>query len=60
MADKIYNLRDLKRTTPIGWTNERVAGYFQWGKAVTDGMNGPQVNSKLHGILNEIYREQGL
>ncbi len=23
MADKIYNLRDLQRATPISWTKER-------------------------------------
>ena len=36
MADKIYNLRDLERATPVGWTPERVRQYFEWSKKVTD------------------------
>ncbi|KAJ3300649.1 Guanosine-3',5'-bis(diphosphate) 3'-pyrophosphohydrolase MESH1 [Borealophlyctis nickersoniae] len=53
MADKIYNLRDLKRAVPVGWTNERVAEYFRWGKQVTDGCRG--INMKLEAILDDIY-----
>ncbi|XP_026825495.1 guanosine-3',5'-bis(diphosphate) 3'-pyrophosphohydrolase MESH1 isoform X1 [Ooceraea biroi] len=30
LADKLYNLRDLERSTPIGWTNERVKEYFKY------------------------------
>lgn len=29
LADKLYNLRDLKKDIPIGWTNERVKEYFK-------------------------------
>lgn len=29
LADKLYNLRDLKKGTPIGWTSERVTEYFK-------------------------------
>lgn len=29
LADKIYNLRDLQRATPLGWTSERVKEYFE-------------------------------
>jgi guanosine-3',5'-bis(diphosphate) 3'-pyrophosphohydrolase len=36
MADKIYNLRDLNRATPVGWSPERVKQYFEWSKKVTD------------------------
>jgi guanosine-3',5'-bis(diphosphate) 3'-pyrophosphohydrolase len=53
MADKIYNLRDLQRATPIGWTNERVNEYFSWAKKVTDGLKG--VNPDLENHLEEIY-----
>lgn len=29
LADKLYNLRDLQRTTPVGWTPYRVREYFK-------------------------------
>lgn len=29
LADKLYNLRDLKKSIPIGWTSERVTEYFK-------------------------------
>ncbi|TPX36526.1 hypothetical protein SmJEL517_g01379 [Synchytrium microbalum] len=50
MADKIYNLRDLERCTPEGWSAERVSEYFKWAKKVTDGLyikRGFQVNRLL-------------
>ena len=53
MADKIYNLRDLQRATPTGWTTERVQEYFAWAKKVTDGLKG--VNEDLEKLLEEVY-----
>lgn len=38
MADKIYNLRDLQRVPPIGWTKDRVENYFAWAQKVTNGI----------------------
>ena len=38
LADKLYNLRDLERCTPEGWTEERVQQYFIWAKQVVDGL----------------------
>lgn len=29
LADKLYNLRDLEKSVPIGWTSERVKEYFK-------------------------------
>lgn len=29
LADKLYNLRDLETSVPIGWTRERVKEYFK-------------------------------
>ncbi|KAH6561410.1 hypothetical protein BASA50_009499 [Batrachochytrium salamandrivorans] len=55
MADKIYNLRDLMRVLPTGWTTQRRDEYFVWGKQVTDGCRG--VNSHLESILDEIYEK---
>ena len=28
LADKLYNLRDLERTTPAGWSQQRKQEYF--------------------------------
>ena len=53
LADKIYNLKDLQRSTPNGWTKERVLAYFSWAKQVTNECRG--ISSKLDAILNDIY-----
>lgn len=29
LADKLYNLRDLEKETPVGWSSERVDEYFK-------------------------------
>lgn len=34
LADKLYNLRDLERSKPVGWTQERVETYFLWAAKV--------------------------
>jgi (p)ppGpp synthase/HD superfamily hydrolase len=54
LADKIYNLRDLKRCAPVGWSAERVTQYFIWAKQVTDGCKG--VNPILEALLEELYQ----
>ncbi|KAI8910956.1 guanosine-3',5'-bis 3'-pyrophosphohydrolase MESH1-like protein [Gorgonomyces haynaldii] len=53
LADKIYNLRDLLVSVPVGWEQQRVDEYFAWAKQVTDGLRG--VNPKLDAILDDIY-----
>ena len=45
LADKIGNLRDVATTPPAGWSLERQREYFEWAKAVVDGL--PRVNQKL-------------
>ena len=35
LADKLYNLRDLERTIPRGWTEERKLEYFFWSAKVS-------------------------
>ncbi|KAL7753624.1 hypothetical protein RI367_000555 [Sorochytrium milnesiophthora] len=54
LADKLYNLRDLCRQVPVGWTSQRVQGYFVWAKKVTDGCRG--ANEALERQLDELYR----
>ena len=35
LADKLYNLRDLERAMPQGWSQERKQQYFVWAAKVT-------------------------
>lgn len=54
LADKLYNLRDLERETPVGWTKERVDEYFAWAKMVVDNLRG--ANELLEEKLDQVFR----
>lgn len=56
LADKLYNLRDLQRATPLGWTPERVVEYFEWSHKVVAGLRG--TNHALEAALDEVFRIQ--
>ncbi|XP_061520224.1 guanosine-3',5'-bis(diphosphate) 3'-pyrophosphohydrolase MESH1 isoform X2 [Phycodurus eques] len=58
LADKLYNLRDLNRCTPVGWTAERVQQYFVWASDVVKGLKG--TNSALEEKLEELFRQRGM
>ncbi|XP_034053459.1 guanosine-3',5'-bis(diphosphate) 3'-pyrophosphohydrolase MESH1 [Gymnodraco acuticeps] len=58
LADKLYNLRDLNRCTPSGWTAERVQEYFVWASEVVKGLRG--TNYALEERLEELFRQRGL
>jgi len=58
LADKLYNLRDLERSTPVGWEKSRVDEYFKWAAKVCQGLRG--TNAELEGKLEEIFKRQGL
>ncbi|XP_029162703.1 guanosine-3',5'-bis(diphosphate) 3'-pyrophosphohydrolase MESH1 [Nylanderia fulva] len=53
LADKLYNLRDLEKCVPIGWTSKRVKEYFKWAKAVVDGCR--LTNLALEGELDILF-----
>merc|ERR1719247_3507427 len=53
LADKLYNLRDLERCTPQGWTQERVQQYFVWAQQVVAGCRG--TNQYLESQLDNIF-----
>lgn len=53
LADKICNLRDVADNSPTHWTLERRQQYFEWAKAVVDGLRG--VHPKLEGLFDEAY-----
>ena len=53
LADKLYNLRDLCKSTPRGWTSKRSDEYFKWSKQVVDGLRGtcPELEIELDKIF---------
>ena len=58
LADKLYNLRDLKRTTPIDWSEERVQQYFVWASKVVHGLRG--TNKVLEQKLDELFQARNV
>ncbi|KAF7239573.1 Guanosine-3',5'-bis(diphosphate) 3'-pyrophosphohydrolase MESH1 [Varanus komodoensis] len=49
LADKLYNLRDMNRCAPQGWSAKRVQEYFLWASKVVKGLQGtsPVLEEKL-------------
>lgn len=58
LADKLYNLRDLQKSTPTSWTEERKSEYFVWAKNVVDNLRG--TNKALEDALDVVFKEQGI
>jgi len=58
LADKLYNLRDLKRSTPLGWSESRVQEYFEWAAKVVAGLRG--TNQPLEEKLHAMFTERGI
>ena len=56
LADKICNLRDMAVSPPADWSLERQAEYFDWAKAVVDGL--PRVNPKLLQLFEEAHAKK--
>ncbi len=57
LADKICNVRDVGNSPPVDWKADRCHEYFEWAKAVVDGLPSP--NRKLRMLFDDAY-EQGL
>jgi guanosine-3',5'-bis(diphosphate) 3'-pyrophosphohydrolase len=53
LADKTWNLRDMADNPPVGWSLERRREYFDWAKAVIDGL--PPVSKRLRQVFDEAY-----
>jgi GTP diphosphokinase / guanosine-3',5'-bis(diphosphate) 3'-diphosphatase len=53
LADKICNLRDIANSPPADWSVERKQEYFDWAKAVVDGMG--RVHPGMEGIFERAY-----
>lgn len=58
LADKLYNLRDLEKATPVGWSKERVYEYFVWAKKVINGLKG--TNKEMEESLDELFKRVGV
>jgi len=54
LADKICNLRDVVDAPPAHWPLERRRAYFEWAKAVIDGLRG--AHPGLERLFDETYR----
>lgn len=58
MADKLYNLRDLTRVTPEGWSQQRVQEYFEWAGDVVRAMRDR--DPALEDALEEVLQTHGV
>ena len=54
LADKICNLRDISRSPPKGWSPTRQQAYFDWAKAVVDGLRG--AHPQLEALFDAAFR----
>lgn len=53
LADKICNLRDIVKSPPTGWSLARRRDYFDWAKAVIDGLRGD--HPQLERLFDSVY-----
>ena len=53
LADKTCNLRDVAQSPPDGWPLARRREYFDWAKAVVDGL--PPVSRKLRRAFDAAH-----
>lgn len=56
LADKICNLRDIAASPPAGWSIGRKQEYFDWAKAVVEGLRG--AHPELERLFDEAYRDR--
>ena len=56
LADKICNLRDIAHSPPAKWPLERKQAYFDWAKAVVDGLRG--VHPRLERAFDEAFSKR--
>ncbi|OIN69525.1 phosphohydrolase [Ralstonia solanacearum] len=54
LADKICNLRDIAKSPPADWPLARKREYFDWAKAVVDGLRG--VHPGLEAVFDAAYQ----
>ena len=55
LADKIVNLRDVAERPPAKWDLQRRREYFEWAKAVIDGLRG--TDARLEAAFDAAYEK---
>lgn len=55
IADKIDNLTDILRGSPVGWSDERARLYFGWAFRVVDPLRG--THAALEARFDRIYSQ---
>uniref|UniRef100_A0A8R1XYA5 Guanosine-3',5'-bis(diphosphate) 3'-pyrophosphohydrolase MESH1 n=1 Tax=Onchocerca volvulus TaxID=6282 RepID=A0A8R1XYA5_ONCVO len=55
LADKLYNIRDIERCTPCGWTKQHVAEYISFAKDLLSNIRGTHdyLETALDDIINK-------
>jgi GTP diphosphokinase / guanosine-3',5'-bis(diphosphate) 3'-diphosphatase len=56
LADKICNLRDVADNPPTSWDLERRRQYFEWARAVVEGLRG--VHPQLELAFDAAYKRR--
>ncbi|WP_153145327.1 HD domain-containing protein [Dechloromonas sp. H13] len=56
LADKICNVRDIAACPPADWSLQRRQEYFDWAKAVVDGLRG--AHPTLERLFDEEFRKK--
>jgi (p)ppGpp synthase/HD superfamily hydrolase len=46
LADKISNLRAIRKSPPVDWSEQRIAEYFDWAQRVVGGFTAPNPELK--------------
>ena len=58
LADKLYNLRDLTKSTPEAWSEQRVQEYYEWAAKVLRGIKG--TNTSLEEAIEATLKTRGV
>lgn len=60
LADKLYNIRDMLRVTPVGWTDQRIQEYLLWSSQVLDGLRGTNsvLEQEIERLITSNVRDQ--
>jgi len=58
LADKVANLRDLAAAPPYGWSESRIAEYYDWAGKVVAELRG--THTRLEELFDEAYIKRPL
>lgn len=62
IADKYYNMTDLVRCVPRGWSVKKTQGYFVWSKKMVDQIINtalPSMVEKFNHLFNQSFSIEG-